>query len=86
MPQPGCAPLQWQSRLYRLPWRVAGDGAEAGAEVKTLAPSAQPLSSSPVLTGSGVLGWVGQEGAELTLPLPAATRVRTGKQPVALPR
>lgn len=86
MPQPGCAPLQWQSRLYRLPWRVAGEGAEAGAEVKTLAPSAQPLSSSPVLTGSGVLGWVGQEGAELTLPLPAATRVRTGKQPVALPR
>lgn len=86
VPQTDCASSQWQSRLYRLPWRVVSGVTEAEAEVKELAVSAQPLSSSPLLAGSGVLGWVGQEGAELMLPLPAAMRVRTGKQPVALPR
>lgn len=85
-PVSGCAPRHWRDRVYRLPWRVAADGSGGEAEEKDVGVTDVPLSSSPLLTGTGGLVWAGRVGAELALPVPAAYRIRTGKQPVPLSR
>lgn len=50
----GCAPARRQAWLYRLPWQAGGSGPMSVEEAHEVP---APVTSGPVLTGSGQLRW-----------------------------
>ena len=80
-----CTGRRWQARSYRLPWR-ADATATGGMSVNDGGISSAAVATTPVLTAEGAVSWPGAPGMSQTPPRPAASRVRTGKQPVPLPR